>query len=95
MTSDNLPKAIRYAGKAIADAIRDFSATYRNVNDRVYGDWNEASKIVGDVGRDQSADYADASHKQGKSRTYRHSKLMEREEQLALQSKGEHVADTD
>ncbi len=89
MASDfnSIAKAIRYLG----DCVRYLADKYVAVNDRVYSDWNEASKVVGDVGRDHVADYAEASHKQGKSRTWRHSHLMEREEQLSMQSRGSHV----
>lgn len=88
MASDiGVAKALRYVG----DSIRYLADKYVAVNDRVYSHWNEASKVVGDVGRDHVADYAEASHKQGKSRTWRHSHLMEREEQLSMQSRGSHV----
>lgn len=78
MASDfnSIARAIRYLG----DCVRYLADKYVAVNDRVYSDWNEASKVVGDVGRDHVADYAEASHKQGKSRTWRHSHLMERED---------------
>lgn len=64
MASDfnSIAKAIRYLG----DCVRYLADKYVAVNDRVYSDWNEASKVVGDVGRDHVADYAEASHKQGK-----------------------------
>ena len=90
MASDfnSIARAIRYLG----DCVRYLADKYVAVNDCVYSDWNEASKVVGDVGRDHVADYAEASHKQGKSRTWRHSDLMEREEQLSMQSTGSHVA---
>ena len=83
MASDfnSIAKAIRYLG----DCVRYLADKYVAVNDRVY------SEVVGDVGRDHVADYAEASHKQGKSRTWRHSHLMEREEQLSMQSRGSHV----
>lgn len=48
MASDfnSIAKAIRYLG----DCVRYLADKYVAVNDRVYSDWNEASKVVGDVG---------------------------------------------
>ena len=56
MASDfnSIAKAIRYLG----DCVRYLADKYVAVNDRVYSDWNEASKVVGDVGCDHVADYA-------------------------------------
>lgn len=53
MASDfnSIAKAIRYLG----DCVRYLADKYVAVNDRVYSDWNEASKVVGDVGRDHVA----------------------------------------
>lgn len=47
MASDfnSIAKAIRYLG----DCVRYLADKYVAVNDRVYSDWNEASKVVGDA----------------------------------------------
>ena len=44
MASDfnSIAKAIRYLG----DCVRYLADKYVAVNDRVYSDWNEASKVV-------------------------------------------------
>ena len=53
MASDfnSIARAIRYLG----DCVRYLADKYVAVNDRVYSDWNEASKVVGDVGRRSSS----------------------------------------
>lgn len=45
MASDfnSIARAIRYLG----DCVRYLADKYVAVNDRVYSDWNEASKVVG------------------------------------------------
>ncbi|NEG55407.1 hypothetical protein [Bifidobacterium platyrrhinorum] len=84
MASDGLVRALN----RIAEAIVYAAEVYRNVNDTIYPDSIKASEVMG-VARDQfKTSYEDTSNKQGQSRTYRFSRMMEREDQLKHESEG-------